>query len=208
MRLCVDQQEQNEKISQFNEFFTISHDFSVNIEKQNNIYTQSTFEELIPLPFKLASDNATIDQKALRPLQNLAGNAKQLVDYLHHQANKIDLLVSYILSQHDEVENRFSGSAFGGGGFTFNTSDTFEVGERLIVKLFLLNHHCAVYAHGEIIEKSILDDTEKNGKYKVIFENIREVDREMLVRTSLHIQSKQLQTLAKKRNQDQEAKNS
>jgi len=36
----------------------------------------------------------------------------------------------------------------------------------------------------------------------VIFHFIREDDREVLVRTSLHEQSKQLQTLAKQRNQE------
>lgn len=208
MRLCVDQHEQQEKLSKFTEFFTISHDFSVNIEKHNNVYKQESFEALIPLPFKLASDNATIDQKALRPIQNLAAVAGQLVDYLHHQANKIDLLVSYILSQHDEVENRFSGSAFGGGGFSFETSENFDMADKLKVKIFLLNYNCAVYCHGEVIEKLPTNNDDKTHLYKVIFENIREEDREMLVRTSLHIQSKQLQTLAKKRNQDQEAKNS
>jgi hypothetical protein len=38
-------------------------------------------------------------------------------------------------------------------------------------------------------------------EYKLIFDKIRENDREMLVRASLHLQSKQLQLLTEQRNQ-------
>lgn len=195
--------EQQEKLSQFTEFFTISHNFSVNIEKQNaqTVITDNAFISAIPLPFMLASDNATIDQKALRPIQNLSTSASQLVDYLHHQANKIDLLVNYILSQHDDSEKRFQGIEFGGGGFSFLANKAFELGDNLVIKLFMLDENCAVYCHGEIIEKVAFENSEDTYKYKVIFEKIREEDREILVRTSLHIQSKQLQLLAKQRNE-------
>lgn len=191
-------QEQQDKLNQFTEFFTITYDFSVNIEKTHNVIDPIRFESSIPLPFKLASDNASIDQKALRPLQNLAGSAGQLVNYLHHQANKIDLLVQYILSQHDNEDKRVQGTEIGGGGFSFNTSDNFVLGDHLITKIFLSEHNCAVYCHGEIIEKH--EVSASNYAYKVIFNHIREEDREILVRTSLHIQSKALQLLAQQRN--------
>lgn len=195
----MDLTEQQEKLTLFTEFFTISHNFSVNIEKQQQSYTQESFEAAIPLPFKLASDKSTIDQKALRPLQNLTGVASQLVDYLHHQANKIDLLVSYILSQHDNSEQRFQGIEIGGGGFSFTAQGNFELSDKLIVKLFLLEENCAVYCHGEVIEKTA--SANSSFDYKVLFEKIRAEDRETLVRTSLHLQSKQLQSLAQQRNQ-------
>lgn len=195
----MDLNEQQEKLALFTEFFTINHNFSVNIEKLQKSYTQENFEAAIPLPFKLASDKSTIDQKALRPLQNLTGVASQLVDYLHHQANKIDLLVNYILSQHDDDKQRFQGTEIGGGGFSFTANEDFALADKLIVKLFLLDENCAVYCHGEVIEKTATDNS--NFNYKVLFEKIREEDRESLVRTSLHLQSKQLQFLAQQRNQ-------
>ncbi|MGJ8693395.1 MAG: PilZ domain-containing protein [Thalassotalea sp.] len=199
----MEQQAQQDKLSQFTEFFTIAHNFSVNIEKLPvaSSYSQQTFEQMIPLPFQLASDNITIDQKALRPIQNLSAHAHQLVEYLHHQANKIDLLVNYILSQHDDEALRFQGVEFGGGGFSFLAEDEFEIREQLAAKIFMLDNNCAVYCHGEIIDKTIINNEQQQYSYKVIFENIREVDREIMVRSSLHIQSKQLQELAQKRNQ-------
>ena len=198
--------EQQEKLTQFTEFFTIKHDFSLNIEKITLVenYPYETFEAEIPLPFKLSSDNATIDQKALRSIQSLSGVAHQLVDYLNFQANKIDLLISYILSQHDDSTKRFEGFEFGGGGFSFITTTGFELADKLIVKLFLLDQNCAIYCHGEIIEK-LTSEHDELIKYKVIFDKIREEDREVLVRTSLHLQAKQLQTLALQRNKSAKA---
>lgn len=193
-------QEQQEKLAQFTEFFAIAYHYSVNIEKVVKAVDSDTFEASIPLPFKLASDNASIDQKALRPLKNLAGSAGQLVSYLQQQANKIDLLVQYILSQHDDVNTRVDGTHIGGGGLSFNATNDFELADTLVTKVFLPEHNCAVYCHGEIIEKTRLD--ESLYAYKLIFSHIRKEDREILVRTSLHIQSKALQLLAQQRNED------
>lgn len=197
--------QQQEKLTQFTEFFTIEHSFSVNIEPltAEQQYDQQSFEALIPLPFKLASDNAVIDQQALRPIQNLSSSASQLVEYLHHQANKIDLLVNYILSQHDEADKRFQGINIGGGGFTFVTDNTFDLGQKITAKLFLLEENCAVYCHGEIIEQA--QNNDGSYQYKVLFYRIREDDREVLVRTSLHLQAKQLKQLAKARHQAAQA---
>ncbi len=192
-------QEQQEKLEQFTEFFTIAYEYSVNVEKLSHSIDPIRFENSIPLPFKLASDNATIDQKALRPLKNLAGSAGQLVSYLQQQANKIDLLVQYILSQHDDDNSRVEGTHIGGGGLSFKSTDDFSLSDNLITKIFLAEHNCAVYCHGEVIEKESTDDNAWS--YKVIFTNIREDDREILVKTSLHIQSKELQLLAQQRNE-------
>lgn len=193
--------DQAEKLAQFNEFFTIDFEFDVNIEK--NLEANANLEHLvvnIPLPFRLASENSVLEQKALRPIQNLSNSAGQLVEYLQHQANKIDLLINYILSQHNNDENKFKGTKFGGGGVIFMANDTFNVGEKIIIKIFLLEENCAVYCYGEIIDKQPINSSEQT-QYKAIYEYIREEDREALVRTSLHLQSKQLQQLAQQRNQ-------
>ena len=99
------------KLAQFDEFFSIAHQFNVNVrplsETENCNFEQ--FLTTIPVPFKMASDMVGIDQAALRPLQAVSGVAAQLVDYLNHQSHKIDLLVGYILSQQDEQQHRHSG---------------------------------------------------------------------------------------------------
>jgi hypothetical protein len=189
------------KLEQFNEFFSIEFNFSVNICKvyQENIPSFDQFIEQIPLPFKMATEVSTIDQAALRPIQGLSGVASQLVDFLNYQSQKIELLVGYILSQQDEEQHRYIGSKFGGGGIVLSADNAFELGCILEMKVFLLHANCAIYCFGEVIKIEQQGDT---FNHQIIFHYLREEDREILVRTSLHEQSKQLQCLAKKRNQE------
>lgn len=199
-----------DKIAQFDEFFSIEHPFNINVKtiETDQYKTFEQFTAAIPLPFKMASDVVTLDQAALRPLQAISGVAGQLVEFLNHQAHKIDLLVGYILSQQDNEELRYQGTRFGGGGIIIGSENTFDLGQMLELKIFFLEDNCAVFCIGEVVE---IDDSQKGGSesntlHKIVFQHIREEDREILVRTSLHQQSKQLQNLAKKRND--EAKNS
>lgn len=190
-----------QKLTKYHEFFAIEHKFTINIMPLAAHKTAS-FEQFIndmPIPFKMASDMSSIDQAALRPLQALSGVASQLVEFLNHQSSKIDLLIGYILSQQDDEKHRYQGLKFGGGGLSFIADKPFELTQLLEMKIFLLNENCGVYCYGEVIEIEKNCDTYL---HKVIFHFIREEDREVLVRTSLHQQSKQLQALAKQRNKE------
>ena len=193
------------KSAKFDEFFSIHYPFNVNatIINTDNPQSYQAFMNTMPMPFKMASEIITLDQAALRPLQTIGSVAGQLVDYLHHQAQKIDLLVSYILSEQDNEKQRYQGTHFGGGGVIFSSMSNFIVGQFIELKIFLLDDNCAIYCCGEIISASVENDDITN--YKVIYHHIREEDREILVRCSLHQQSKQLQALAQQRN-DESAK--
>jgi hypothetical protein len=196
----MSEQDNQNKLKLFDEFFSIKHLFNINIIQPSSNETPS-FDEFInsiPLPFKLATDVVTLDQAALRPLQALSGVAGQLVEYLNHQTQKIDLLVGYILSQQDEEMHRYQGIAFGGSGITFKHANQRQIGEHFALKIFLLEENCAIYCYAEVI------DVIENGdefEHKSIFHHIRDEDREILVRASLHQQSKQLQLLAQQRKQ-------
>lgn len=190
-----------QKLAKYHEFFSIEHDFTINILPLE-LSKATSFEQFLidmPTPFKMASDIKSIDQSALRPLQSISGVASQLVEFLNHQSAKIDLLIGYILSQQDDEEHRYQGIEFGGGGLLFSSKTTFNVAQLLELKVFLLNKNSAVYCYGEVIEVQHKDDLYI---HKVIFHFIREEDREILVRNSLHEQSRQLQVLAEKRNQE------
>lgn len=199
--------EDNEKkAAQFDEFFSIKYPFNINatIIKTELSPSYQEFMSTMPMPFKMASEIITLDQAALRPLQTIGSVAGQLVDYLHHQAQKIDLLVSYILSEQDNAQQRYQGTHFGGGGVIFNSKDDFLVGQLIELKIFLPDDNCAVYCCGEIISSAAENDGLM--RYKVIYHHIREEDREILVRCSLHQQSKQLQILAQQRNSESSEK--
>jgi hypothetical protein len=192
----------DQKLAQYHEFFAIEHQFSVNIIAIND--KSSSYEQFLaamPMPFKLATDMNTIDQSALRSLQGLGNSAAQLVSFLNQQSQKIDLLIGYILSQQDEVQHRYQGIEFGGGGIKFIAPSAFNVGQTLELKVFLLENNCALFCYGEVIE---VESCNEGFIHKTTFHYIREEDRETLVRASLHEQSKQLQKLAKLRSQENE----
>lgn len=190
-----------EKLAKYHEFFSIDHNFSINILplESTQVTSFEQFSANMPTPFKMASDMKSIDQSALRPLQALSGVTGQLVEFLNHQSAKIDLLIGYILSQQDDKEHRYQGIKFGGGGLLFTANKAFKLAQLLEMKVFLLNQNCAVYCYGEVIE---VQQDQESYLHKVIFHFIREDDREILVRNSLHEQSKQLQVLAQQRNQE------
>ncbi len=196
----MSEQDNQNKMNLFDEFFSIKHIFNINIvpSDSNEMPSFDEFINSIPLPFKLATDVITLDQAALRPLQALSGVAGQLVEYLNHQTQKIDLLVGYILSQQDEEIHRVQGMAFGGSGVTFKQAKQRQIGEHFALKIFLLEENCAIYCYVEVIGV-----VENVGEYehKALFHHIRDEDREILVRSSLHQQSKQLQVLAQQRKQ-------
>ncbi|OUR76322.1 PilZ domain-containing protein [Colwellia psychrerythraea] len=193
----------DQKLAQYDEFFAIDHEFSVNIMAIDDTEgcNFDKFISTMPMPFKLATDMSTIDQSALRSLQGLGNSASQLVSFLNQQSKKIDLLIGYILSQQDESQHRYQGIKFGGGGIKFITPKAFNIGQLLELKIFLLESHCAIYCYGEVIE---VNSANELFTHKVTFHFIREEDRETLVRSSLHEQSKQLQKLTKLRNQESE----
>lgn len=195
--------EDKTKLAQFDEFFSIDYRFNINALALSSAHLPS-YEQFLndmPTPFKIASEISTLDQSALRPLQAVAGVASQLMEYLNHQAQKMDLLVGYILSQQDNDNERYQAVKFGGGGIIFQSENesAFNLGDYLELKLFFTEDNSAIYCLGEIVAS---EPTEKHMQYKVVFHHIREEDREALVRLSLHQQSKQLQALAQQRNQE------
>ncbi|WP_077338074.1 PilZ domain-containing protein [Pseudocolwellia agarivorans] len=189
----------NLKLNQYNEFFSIDHDFNINAKRLNNGKTISynDFLKDIPTPFKLVNDIASLDRAAMAPLGVVTGVAGQLVQYLNIQAQKIDLLINHMLNEQDDENQRYQGVAFGGAGIEFIHDTAFSLNEFIEIKIFLTHENCAIYCHAEVIQ---IESAENQYHHKVIFHHIRDDDRERLVRSSLHLQSKQLQQLAKQRN--------
>tara|TARA_B110000881_G_scaffold215464_1_gene229535 strand:- start:152 stop:793 length:642 start_codon:yes stop_codon:yes gene_type:complete len=192
------------KLDFFSEYFSIDYNFTVNVSSLiGELPSYDEFMQQMPLPFKIASDIVSLDQSALQPLQALSGVANQLVDYLQYQNKKVDLLIGYIISQENNPAQSAQGIKIGGGGIVFTSNKSYQLGEKLPLKIFLKDDSLGVYCLSEIVEISETNTADNTVfSYKVIFHYIREDDREILVRCSLHEQSKQLQALAQKRSID------
>ena len=187
----------------FTEYFQLDHEIRVNVKDGGELSSLPSFDEFersIPTPFKIASEMKGLEQTMLRPLRQLGDVIEPLADYLKAQSRKIDLMMSYILQSEDEIELQFTTKSYGGGGFTFTSPEAFATDHWLVCKLFFNEDAAAVYCHGRLVESQALEEGQ-GFLNTVIFHHIREEDQEVVVRASLHQQSKQLLKKTQKRNQ-------
>lgn len=179
----------------FEEYFQLEHQIGVNVQINGPISEapdQDSFEQSIPLPFKIASEMKGLDQTMLRPLRALGDAIEPLADYLNAQSRKIDLMMSYILRAEDEQQLQFATKSYGGGGFVFFSDERFEIDTWATCKLFFEEDAAAVYCLGKIVESTEVEEQTDSYINTVVFHRIRDEDREVVVRASLHQQSKLL----------------
>ncbi|APE05480.1 PilZ domain-containing protein [Alteromonas sp. RW2A1] len=188
-----------EKKAQFEEYFSIASNINVNIRplaEGESVPAEDAIEDAMPYAFRIASEMATIEAQAIRPLRNLGDHAESLADFLNHQSRKIDLMMSFVLHQQDDPQQRNRSVKFGGGGVVVESDTSLEVGALAELKLFLDAEAAAIFCYGEVITCEPVEDS-----YHIafIFSAIREQDQELLVRASLHIQTQQLRKRAKEK---------
>lgn len=183
-------------------YFSIQHQLSVNVERvapTDIPASMAALESEIPIPFKMANVAADIDSSALRSIRGLGDQAEELVNYLKLQTTKINLIMSYVLSQQDSEHNRRLTTAFGAGGLSFTSSETFETEQSLRIKLFIPTESSAIYCYGKISAAKLANDNNSLFNYTVQYSHIRDIDREILIRATLHIQQDQLKQKAELR---------
>ncbi|WP_414830614.1 PilZ domain-containing protein [Alteromonas sp. H39] len=185
-----------QKQAQFDEYFMIAHALNVNIvplKDGDGLPAISELEDRMPYAFRIASEMADIETKALRPLRQLGDHAQALTDFLNHQSRKIDLIMSFVLHQQDDEKHRLQTVKFGGGGMLVSSSEAMEVGTLAEIKVFIDEEAAAIFCFGEVIA---CQQVGNDYHIAFFFNRIREQDQELLVRASLHLQSQQLRKRA------------
>jgi len=178
--------------SLFKEYFQLTYAIPVNIQTGGDwstLPTEQQFENDIPTPYKVASEMKGLEQTMLRPLRTLGDVIEPLADYLKAQSRKIDLMMNYILQSQDDNDIKLDTLSFGGGGFVLETDQTFALESWVKCKLFFNDDAAAVFCYAKVCQQI---ETESGYKYTFVFHRIRDEDREIVVRASLHLQSKQL----------------
>lgn len=183
-------------LSLFEEYFQLTHAIPVNIQLGGEWQTLPSieqFEDDIPTPYKIASEMKGLEQTMLRPLRQLGDVIEPLADYLKAQSRKIDLMMNYILQAQDEQDVKLNTTSFGGGGFTLQTAQgskqEFTLNSWVKCKLFFNDDAAAVFCYAKVAK---IVELEEISEYTFVFHRIRDEDREIVVRASLHLQSKKL----------------
>ncbi len=183
----------------YQDYFSVEHSVSINVRPQDGpLPDLAALQAAIPPPFLLASDVNGLNSAALRSLNRLGELAEELANYLQQQAKKIDLLLHYVLRQQDDASSRYTTLSFGGSGCSYIAGSPLPVLQVVEIKLFLDNNDGAVFCYGQVVS---CEPRQDNWLLKLVFNSIREEDRELIVRASLHQQSRLLKQKAEQRQQ-------
>ena len=187
---------------QYHDYFVIEHRIHANIRPlEISIPDHEQFLKMIPEPFLMAGELAALDRSALKPLAKLGEMAEELALYLRAQAKKIDIMMRYILVQQDDPQHRCFTHSYGGSALCYHSNVALEPLQLIEVKLFLEQSDGAVYCLAQVISCVAADSQSADSQFliKATLCQIRDEDRELIVRASLHQQSRQLKRKAELR---------
>ncbi|MDP5144464.1 PilZ domain-containing protein [Rheinheimera baltica] len=183
----------------YEDYFSVEHGISINAKPiAGALPTAAELVAAIPPPFLLASDVNSLNGSALRSLNRLGELADELANYLQQQARKIDLLLHYVLKQQDNPSERFTTQSYSGSGCCYLADAPLAPLQTLELKLFLANNDGAVFCYGQVVS---CESVAEKWQIKVVLSRIRDEDRELIVRASLHQQSRLLKQKAEQRQQ-------
>ena len=179
--------------SEFDDYFQVNDAIEVNliaVKDEEVPESKDALELSIPPLFKLANEVNELDVSALRPLRNLGDVAIELAEYLKAQSRKIDLIMSHILASEQPDEHNQYCDSYGGGGLKISCETPFPINQNLKTKIFLKHEACAIYCFTQVIDVEHLEPNKY--QHKLAFLQIRDEDKEIMVRASLHAQTRQL----------------
>ncbi|MCP3322889.1 PilZ domain-containing protein [Aeromonas hydrophila] len=186
------------------QFFSVTHATPVNVIPMPGDFHLPSLEALeaeLPEPFRIASAITSIDMVTSRLIRNQNDSMHDLVEIINQQSRKIDMIMGYVLSVQDHPEHRFHTLHFGAGQLTYlhprqGHGEVPHLHQIVRLKIFLREEASAIYCYGQVKQ---LEPSEHGTHVMLDYVRIREDDRELLVRASLHIQSKQLKLRAQDR---------
>lgn len=195
-----------ELVDEFADYFQIEHQTTVNLVPFSGpLPDQDGFLRLIPDAFKMTSELSQLNNSSIRTFNAVKDLSADLAQYLQQQARKLDALTHYVLRSQDDPKHRFHTFSYGGSGVQVWMDEAVEPGQIYEVKLFLDNNDGALFCLGQVLEvmKQETSEPEQKTAYlvKILFRRIRDEDRDMVVRASLHEQSRQLKRKAELRQQ-------
>ncbi|MCG3866196.1 MULTISPECIES: PilZ domain-containing protein [unclassified Photobacterium] len=187
-------------MTQQDEYFSVQLGLTINVERlssNESVPDEQDFNAEIPPLFRIASECSTLEDNADRLFASFNKNETQaLMDYLAAQNSKINLLLSYVLSQQDDPTYRFTTLTFGASNLSFTSSSSYQVGSNVRVKLFLDYPAAAIFCYAEVTESIASDE---QFIIKLRYTRLLEDDRDLLIRAALYSQQKLLRQRAQQR---------
>ncbi|MGR5133504.1 PilZ domain-containing protein [Vibrio alfacsensis] len=175
------------------EYFTVHHNLTINVEALGSDFAlpdEKTFVSEIPAPFIVASEFSQLDMladKARLELQNK--ELKHVINLLDTQNAKLNLLLSFMLSQQDDAMLRFQTTQFGASQLSYRSDIEIDVEQVVRVKLFLDHPAAAIYCYAQVVE---CEPSEQGFVITLRYKLLRETDQDLLIKAALYQQQKLL----------------
>lgn len=173
------------------EFFTVHHKLTVNVEPLDVGFilpNQEEFTSEIPTPFIVASEFSQLDsltESAMNELKN--SDFKHVIQLIDHQNGKLNLLLSFMLSQQDDERYRSFTTQFGASQFSYKSAQPLEQGSFARVKMFLDHPPAAIYCYAQVKESEQTDD---GYQHTLVYQLLRDTDQDLLIKAALYQQQK------------------
>ncbi|MCO4320402.1 PilZ domain-containing protein [Aliidiomarina quisquiliarum] len=191
-------------LERYQEYYSIADVVPINVQPlalQQALPDWDTFNQEIPDVFRLASELHSAETSSMAALRHMGEAAELIAQVIQQQNRKLNLLLGYVLRNEDHPEQRQQTIELGGGGVRYlNHNSELVVGQQVQLKLFLTSAQhsqaAAIYAYAEV---AALEATEKGQLVTLAFSRILDSDREIIVRASLHAQTRLLKKRAQER---------
>ena len=175
------------------EYFTVNYPLTINIELLDTTFSLPSydiFEAEIPLPFIVSSEFSHIDALALVNHSDLNKNEfKYIVQLLQAQNNKLNLLLSFMLSQQDDEKLRHKTIDFGASSFSYLSKQPLDINTNARIKLFIEDPASAIYCYASVTNCVQIDDAYQ---VSMTYSLLRDHDQDILIKTALNQQKKLL----------------
>jgi hypothetical protein len=174
------------------QLYSVSHVTPVTIEVMPGDFVLPNTDEFareMPLIFNLSGALNHLDYSTMKALRSNGDEFSVLANMVNTQSDKINMLLGFILSQNEEIKNRFFTSSISGSSITFisDLSHNFNVGDIVRIRLYLVDMSLAIYCYGKVL--SVKSEGDAGINVEIGYELIRDKDRESLVQATFKIQT-------------------
>jgi len=156
--------------------------------------------------FTVMSSFTSMSQQMLVQLRRIEGALPDVASCVKILDRKLNILGRAFLLQEENVSNQPSKAVnISAGGIAFNTAEPYEKGMVLELKLLLLPEMTGMVVYAEVVGCEELEEAENPDEpyhLRLFFSDIREPDRDLLIR---HVLKRQGEWLRKRRKENEEA---
>lgn len=151
--------------------FLVPHVTDIVVEKlddESQLPNDEQFKAQFPALFALSGGLNHLDYSVMKSLNEAGREYYALGQMINAQNDKINMIIGFLLSEHESDKNRYYTKAISGQSIDFYAPllQDFKEGDYLRVKLYLIDFALAIYAYARVSKVTSSDIEESTVLYK------------------------------------------